>query len=108
MSDYSEPFRTLDVWDCFEARGKFCHHDNFTSMMQVTGSSNLGHGLCCKPDYTGEHCHSDGDHECSEPAIITDVDSKYGHVVDEHFLNYQMFAWNTLANQASCGISNDS
>ena len=67
MKDYTENYRTLDCWECFEARGKMCHNKDYSSMMKVTGSSNKGHGVCCKVDYEGEHCNNDGDHLCSSP-----------------------------------------
>ena len=65
MSDYAKNYRTLNGWECFEAKGKFCHDKNHESMIKVTGSSNSGHAVCCKPDYSGEHCNNDGDHQCS-------------------------------------------
>lgn len=65
MSEYTKNYRTLDGWECFKAQGKFCHDENNNSMIQVTGSSNAGHGICCKPDYEGLHCNSDGEHRCS-------------------------------------------
>jgi len=66
MDEYSEDYRTLSCWECFTARGKMCHSTDYSSMLLVTGSSNFGHGVCCKPGYTGEHCEtSDSAHTCS-------------------------------------------
>jgi len=65
MKDYKKNYRTLDCWECFEAKGKMCHHKSQKSMMKETGSSNAGHGICCKPDYEGKLCKSDSKHECS-------------------------------------------
>ena len=55
MSEYTKNYRSLDGWECFKAEGKFCRHKSNKSMIKVTGSSNIGHGICCKPDvFTGE------------------------------------------------------
>lgn len=106
MSEYSQNYRTLNVWECFEARGKFCHDKTYQSMMMVSGSSNRGHGICCKPDFNGEHCSpSDENHDCSMPAEITDPDSEYVHILSPGHLNYQMFAFNPTVNQRECGIA---
>ena len=67
MRDYYRNYRTLDGWECFKAEGKFCHNFNHTSMIRETGSSNFGHGICCKPSYNGTYCNNDGKHRCSEP-----------------------------------------
>lgn len=53
MRDYKYNYRTLNGWECFEAQGKFCHDSNHQSMFLITGSTNYGHGICCKPDYNG-------------------------------------------------------
>ena len=86
-------YRTLSCWECFEAEGKMCHDENYASMMKVTGSSNFGHGVCCKPDYNGEHCNNDSDHECPEPAKITDASSPLKDVLGSGELNYRMVAF---------------
>ena len=76
MEEYSENYRTLDCWECFWARGKMCHDTDYSSMFKVTGSSNRGHGICCKPDYNGKHCGpSDEFHTCSDPSFDTDSNS---------------------------------
>merc|ERR1712166_1409965 len=67
MGTYPKNYRTLNGWECFKAEGKFCHDENHKSMIKVTGSSNFGHGVCCKPEYAGQHCNSDTDHKCSQP-----------------------------------------
>ena len=56
MSEYSKEFRTLDCFQCFQAEGKMCHDTLYGSMITSTGSSNPGHGLCCKPDSTDPKC----------------------------------------------------
>jgi len=65
MKDWKTNYRTLSCWQCFEAQGKMCHDKDNKSMIKTTGSSNPGHGLCCKPGYAGEHCNDDGEHVCS-------------------------------------------
>ena len=98
MAEYGKDYRTLSVWECFEVRGKFCHDKNYESMMRVTGSSNRGHGLCCKPDYNGEHCGpSDQNHDCSQPAENYDESDSYNSIATSN-LNFQMFAFNPTTN----------
>ena len=82
MSEYSYDFRTLDCAQCFEAKGKMCHDKDYQSMIKVTGSSNIAHGVCCKPDFSGEHCNSDSDHVCSAPSLIEDSSSKYAAILN--------------------------
>ena len=65
MKEYSADYRTLSCWECFEAKGKMCHDKDHGSMIGVTGSSNIGHGVCCKPGYSGDHCNDAGDQVCS-------------------------------------------
>ena len=109
MSLYTSDYRTLSVWECFDAKGKFCHDRNYDSMMLTTGSSNKGHGVCCKMDYEGDHCsNSDINHDCSTPAEIIDQHSEYSSILSPGKLNYQMFAFNTIVNHKSCGLSDDS
>ena len=51
MDEYEKDYRTLNCWECFQARGKMCHDTDYSSMMLTTGSSNFGHAICCKPGY---------------------------------------------------------
>ena len=52
-----------------------CHYLNNKSMIKLTGSSNLGHAICCKPGYFGTDKESICDsnekenHICSNPAV---------------------------------------
>jgi len=71
MSEYSLNYRTFSCWECFEARGKMCIDQNYQSMIRETGSSNRGHGICCKSDFYGQYCSKDGSdgHICSDPVI---------------------------------------
>jgi hypothetical protein len=105
MKDYKDNYRVLDCWECFEARGKMCHDKDYGSMMKVTGSSNKGHGICCKSDFTGKHCNGDSLHTCSEPVHDTGPDSIYKDILSADNLNYQMFAFCTQTNQKNCGVS---
>ena len=57
MSQYDADYRTFDCWDCFATQGRMCMDEDNKSMISTTGSSNLGHGLCCKPDYYDEPCN---------------------------------------------------
>ena len=65
MSSYTKPFRTLSCSECFAAAGKMCILKNNANMISYTGSSNRGHGYCCKPDYTGDHCDNSDTMICS-------------------------------------------
>lgn len=33
MSEYDKNYRTLNGWECFEAKGKFCHDKDNRSMI---------------------------------------------------------------------------
>ena len=104
MSEYSENYRTLNGWECFEARGKLCHDKDHKSMVAVTGSSNSGHAVCCKPDYSGEHCNSDTDHRCSQPVGEDFTSEEFDDVLTDG-LNHQMFAFLPKITPERCGIS---
>lgn len=56
MYDYDKNYRTLSCEECFRAEGKMCMRKDGASMISYTGSSNSGHGLCCKPGWTGDDC----------------------------------------------------
>jgi len=99
MADYSKNYRTTDCFECFEARGKFCHSKTYGSMMSITGSSNYGHGLCCKPDYNGANCNSDSSNYCSEPSYFTNTTAPDFNIVSEGSLDHQLYAFCTLTSQ---------
>ena len=107
MRDYRYNYRTLNAWECFEAEGKFCHDKNHESMVLVTGSSNYGHGVCCKPDFESEHCNSNSDHFCSEPVSYLETKNKYKSILTDELLNHQMFAFLPKTSPYKCGISNE-
>lgn len=108
MEDYSSNLRTLDCWECFESRGKVCSSRNNTSIIQITGSSNFGHAVCCKPEYNGDMCHDDQTLVCSEPAkddsgsqswmASSSIESAIAH------LNYLFFAFCPMVTRKNCGI----
>jgi len=81
-----------------------CHDKDHSSMLQVTGSSNRGHGVCCKPGFTGQHCNDDGAHVCSQPASAQDTSAPYNNVLTNGF-NHQLFAYCPRTNAKTCGIS---
>jgi len=76
-------------------------------MIETTGSSNRGHGICCKMDYESGPCGSDESFTCSAAAEDIEPDSKYDKIQSMGNLNWQMFAWNPTTNHKSCAISND-
>ena len=82
MSDYSKDYRTLSCWECFQAKGKMCHDKNYDSMIVETGSSNFGHGICCKPGFNDGFCATEGNdkHICSEPAVDESADSLFKNI----------------------------
>jgi len=73
-------------------------------MYSVTRSSNEGHGVCCKPDFDGQHCNNDGDHYCSEPSYFTDTTSPVYDIVSDGDLDHQLFAFCTMTTRKICGI----
>jgi hypothetical protein len=107
MSQYSKDYRTLSCWECMDAEGKMCHDRDHKSMILTTGSSNFGHGVCCKPGSTNEHCvgGAGSDHICSQPALAKDTPEKYKPILTGG-VNYQMFAFCPKTNPKMCGISN--
>lgn len=49
MSEYRwNEFRTLNCWECFEAQGKMCHHEDYIHNVALLESGNWGDGACCK------------------------------------------------------------
>ena len=107
MAQYKWDYRTLNCWECFQARGKMCHDRDYESMIVATGSSYYGHGVCCKSSYDGPHCNNDSKHLCSAPSFITDKESKWADILSPDNLNYQMFAFCPSINQKICGLSDD-
>ena len=87
MDEYGSDYRTLNVWECFAAKGKFCVDKNYKSMMALTGSSNRGHGLCCKTSSNSYPCNSDDMIICSQPAEDTNT-TKWEHIQSRGNLNY--------------------
>ena len=81
MSLFKSKYRTLSVWECFEAKGKFCTDRDHQSMILITGSSNRGHGICCSMDNEEDSfCNSEGDFVCSEPAEDIEPNNKWAAI----------------------------
>ena len=94
----------MDCWECFEAEGKMCHDVDHGSMIAKTGSSNSGHGVCCRQDYNEGVCAPSATHICS-PGVTEE--GKYEDVLTDD-KNYQMFAFCPKGGNAKvCGISDD-
>jgi len=53
-------------------------------MFKVTKSSNFGHAVCCKPDYTGLHCNSNGEHRCSQPVSKSDTIKEFMNILTDN------------------------
>ena len=87
MRDYKYNYRTLSGWECFEAEGKLCHHDTHKSMILFTGSSNYGHGICCKPDNFDGICNNEGPLTCSQPSFAFDTYPGYMNVLTNGMFN---------------------
>lgn len=62
-------------------------------MIALTGSSNKGHGLCCKPGSTHENCVNSDKLSCSQPANVANTLGKYKPILTKDTTNYQMFAF---------------
>ena len=105
MRDYLYNYRSLDGWECFEAEGKFCHHRNHENLIRITGSSNYGHGICCKPNYKGKYCNDKGVLICSQPVSYLDTSPEYLEVLTDGEKNHQMFSFLPKTNPVTCGIS---
>jgi len=59
-----------------------CGMKDGSSVIAVNGSSNQGHGVCCKPDnVTDNHCTDDGDYICSQPYLASDGAAKWKDIL---------------------------
>lgn len=89
MSNYKEDYRTFSGWECFKAEGKFCHDKIHESMILVTGSSNFGHGICCKPDFNDAPCNNNGGmFACSQPVASIDTSEEFMNILTNGELNH--------------------
>jgi hypothetical protein len=78
-------------------------------MMRITGSSNFGHGVCCRPDYNEGVCGAtDSNHVCSPPSREQEGDDTYDDVISSNGINYQMYAFCPFINRRKCGIEDSS
>ena len=64
-------------------------------MIHYTGSSNLGHGLCCKANYTGEapgkkgnFCDNSNELICSEPSGADFTNKTFKDILTLGKMNY--------------------
>ena len=80
-----------------------CHHKTHKSQITVTGSSNPGHAVCCKPDYVGKDCETKDDTVCSQPAYKDNTADKYKSILTGSG-NQQLFAFCPKTTAALCGV----
>ena len=104
MKNYAKNYRTYDCWECFNAQGKMCHDIDQQSMIKVTGSSNFGHAVCCKPGFNGDHCTTDDKHICSEPAGYEETKQEFKSILTGGTLNHQLFAFCPKTSPQRCGF----
>lgn len=85
-----------------------CGKKDGSSNIAVTGSSNQGHGTCCKPDNVSDtHCQDKGDYICSQPVLASDGADEWKAIATGG-KNMQMIAYCPLIKPATCGLtSND-
>lgn len=105
MAEYPFEYRTLNCWECFEAQGSMCHHEDYAHDVNFLQSGNWGDGICCKNGATSGACFVDesNDMHCSPPSI--DDGGKYKDVMTQGNRNYQLFAFCPGIDQKRCGIS---
>ena len=80
-----------------------CHHKTHKSQISVTGSSNPGHAVCCKPDFVGKNCETIDDTVCSQPAYKDNTADKYKNILSGDN-NQQLFAFCPKTTAALCGV----
>ena len=83
-----------------------CSYTSDRSMIQLTGSSNKGHGICCKPGSTNSNCVASDTLACSQPSNVANTIPKYKPILTSDTTNNQMFAFCPKTNAKSCGIKN--
>ena len=105
MADYSKDYRALDCTECIQAQGKMCGKKDGSSVISITGSSNPGHGNCCKPDNVSDsHCKSEGDYICSPPILGSDGSDDFKKVLTGD-KNMQMIAFCPNVSPKTCGLT---
>jgi len=58
-------------------------------MFTETGSTNPGHGVCCKVDSEDGACGGmDGKYDCSPPSFDDDTESEYTNILSDGMMNY--------------------
>lgn len=66
-----------------------CITEDYSSMFMETGSTNPGHGVCCKVDSEDGACGGmNGKYVCSPPSYDDDSESGYLNVISEGMINY--------------------
>ena len=100
-------WRTLDCWQCSQAKGKACHLRSYSSMTSITGSRDIGDQVCCRPGFSGENCETSQTMVCSQP-YFEEEETSYTPILDVNKYNHQLFAFCSQTNQETCGISQDS
>jgi len=61
-----------------------CGKADGSSIIAVTGSSNPGHGSCCKADNVSDaHCKTEGDYICSPPILEADNTDAFKKVMTD-------------------------
>lgn len=82
-----------------------CGKADGSSNIQVTGSSNQGHGSCCKADnVTDAHCKGTDDYICSPPILKADNTPAFKDIMTAG-KNMQMIAYCPLMKPATCGLT---
>lgn len=104
MSEYKEDYRILDCWQCFEAKGRMCHHRYYESILQYTQSGIRGLGICCKPNANLGVCDPRNEMiSCSGKAYDPFPD-KFGDVLTGGLWNHQLFAYCPGLSRRHCGL----
>ena len=75
-------------------------------MIQYTGSSNPGHGLCCKTQFVGKNPDFIGNDKfiCSQPVTAADTKSPYTKILTDDKFNYQIYAFGPTTTSSMCGV----
>ena len=98
----------ISNFNIYQAEGKMCGKKDGSGAIAVNGSSNKGHGICCKPDnVTDSHCKDEGDYICSAPILEADNDTKWKNIMTAG-KNMQLSAYCPLIQPEKCGLTGGS
>ena len=103
-----EDWRTLNCMECFQAKGKICHDEDYDMMARVTNSRDPGDQICCREGFNGQYCNNEEDVVCSEPAHTDNKTSPFYNILSPGNLNHQMFAFCTKTDAQTCGLTENS